>query len=150
VPAVSQQDIENARVGYTLMNEAYRRHDVEVMRPHLEKFCHPSVLFEPAGILPESTGTRHGVDGMLDFMAEQMKAFADGSMSMTALDFIEAGDRLVVPYRFGGRARYTGLDVEFQFVHVYTMRDGLLTRLEVHPDMAAALEASGWSAPAST
>jgi ketosteroid isomerase-like protein len=87
---------------------------------------------------------------MLDFMAEQMKAFADGSMSMTALDFIEAGDRLVVPYRFGGRARYTGLDVEFQFVHVYTMRDGLLTRLEVHPDMAAALEASGWSAPAST
>jgi ketosteroid isomerase-like protein len=149
---VSQQDIENARAGYSVMNEAYRRGDVDLMRPHLERFCDPALVFEPAGVLPESTGTRHGFDGLLDFMAEQMKAFADGSMWIDPVAVIEAEDWLVIPYRFGGRARYTGLEVEFQFVHVFTQRDGLCVRLEVYPDKTAAfaaLEARGWS-PAPT
>jgi ketosteroid isomerase-like protein len=141
---VSQQDVENAQAGFALINEAYRRHDVEVLRPHLERVCHPDLVFEPAGVLPESVGTRHGIDGMLDFMAEQMKAFADGSMRMTPLEFIDLGDRLVVPYRFGGRARYTGLDVEFEFVHVYTVRDGLTMRVDVLPDKAAAFAKVGY------
>jgi hypothetical protein len=106
---MSQQDVDNAQAGYALINEAYRAHDVEVMRAHLERLCHPDVVFEPAGVLPESVGTRHGVDGMLDFMAEQMKAFAE-------------------------------------FVHVYTMRDGLTTRLDVLPDRAAAFAKFGYPA----
>ena len=72
---------------------------------------------------------------------------------MTPLEYIDAGDRLVVPYRFGGRARYTGLEVEFSFVHVFTLREGRSVRIDVYPDKPAAfaaLEASGWSAPAST
>lgn len=140
-------DVQHARAGYTLMNEAYRRGDVELLRPHLEEFCAPDLAFEPAGILPESTGTRRGVDGLLDFMAEQMKAFADGSMRIEPLEYLEAGDRLIVPYRFGGRARYTGLDVEFEFVHVFTQRDGLTVRLEVVPDKAAAFAAAGYVPP---
>ena len=136
---MSAQDIENARAGYELMNEAYRRGDVEVFRPHLERFCAAGVVFEPAGILPESTGTRHGYDGMLDFMAEQMKAFTEGSMRIEPLEFIDLGDRLVVPYRFGGRARYTGLHVDFAFAHVFTIRDGKCVRIDVLPDKAAAL-----------
>ena len=138
---MTSPDIDNAKAGYALMNQAYRLGDVEVLRPHLEKFCDPDVAFEPAGILPESTGTRHGVDGILDFMAEQMKAFADGEMRIEPLEYIEAGEWLVVPYRFGGRARYTGLEVAFEFVHVFTLRDGLTVRLEVHPDREAAFAA---------
>lgn len=136
---MSRDDVDNARAGYALMNDAYRRNDVEVLRPHLERFCNPDLVFEPAGVLPESTGARHGVDGLLDFMAEQMKAFADGSMRIEPLEYIDAGDRLIVPYRFGGRARYTGLDVEFEFVHVFTLRDGVTVRLDVVSDKEAAL-----------
>ena len=55
------------------------------------------------------------------------------------------GDYLVVPYRFGGRARHTGLPVEFSFVHLITLRDGKVTRCEVHKTVAEALEAAGLS-----
>jgi len=138
---VSAHDIENAKAGYAAMNEAYRRNDVEVLRPHLEQFCDPDLVFQPAGILPDSSGTRHRVDGMLDFMAEQMKAFTEGSMRIEPLEFIDLGDRLVMPYRFGGRARYTGLDVDFSFAHVFTIRDEKCVRIDVFPDKATALAA---------
>ena len=58
-------------------------------------------------------------------------------------EFIDRGDYLVVPYRFGGRARHTGLTFEFSFVHLITLRDGKVTRREVHRTVAEALEAAG-------
>ena len=62
---------------------------------------------------------------------------------MEASEFIDRGDYLIVPYRFGGRARHTGLEVEFSFVHLITLRDGKVTRCEVHKTKAEALEAAG-------
>jgi ketosteroid isomerase-like protein len=49
----------------------------------------------------------------------------------------------VVPIRFGGRARYTGLEVAFEVVHVWTARDGKWTRLDMYVSKAEALEAVG-------
>jgi hypothetical protein len=59
------------------------------------------------------------------------------------VEFIDRGEYLIVPYRFGGRARHTGLEVEFSFVHLITLHDGKVTRLEVHRTKAEALEAAG-------
>ena len=56
-------------------------------------------------------------------------------------EFIEVGDRVVVPYRMGGHARHTGIEVEFAFAHVFTMRDEKVVRLDVFESKAAALEA---------
>ena len=120
---MAHADIEHARGGYALLNEAYAAGDVEVFRPHLEQWFDPDVVFVPAGILPES-GSAHGIEGVLRFTAEQMKAFADRSMWLQPLEYIDAGDRIVVPYRFGGKARHTGLNVEWEFAHVFTQRHG--------------------------
>lgn len=46
-----------------------------------------------------------------------------------------------MPYWFGGRARYTGLDVDFSFAHVFTIRDEKCVRIDVFPDKATALAA---------
>ena len=139
---MAQADIEHARHGYTHLNEAYAVGDVEVFRPHLEQWFDPDVVFVPAGILPESASA-HGIEGVLRFTAEQMKAFADGSMWLDPLEYIDAGDRIVVPYRYGGKARHTGLNVEWEFAHVFTQRHGKTVRVDVYPSKAAALEALG-------
>jgi hypothetical protein len=46
---------------------------------------------------------------------------------------------MVVPYRFGGRAEHTGIEVEFEFVHVFTQRRGKTVRLDVYPTKQEAL-----------
>jgi ketosteroid isomerase-like protein len=141
---MSQEDIENARRGYAALNDAYRSGDVEHFRPILEEFWDPEVVFVPAGVLPESR-TVHGLEDMLQFTVGQMQAFEEGSMWIEPLEYIEAGDRMVVPYRFGGRARHTGIEVEFSFVHVFTQRRGKTVRVDVYRSMAEALKAVGLS-----
>jgi ketosteroid isomerase-like protein len=139
---MSQEDIKNARRGYAALNDAYRSGDVNGFRPILEEYWDEEVVFEPAGVLPESRPVR-GWDGVLRFTAEQLKAFREGSAWIEPLEYIDAGDRLVVPYRFGGVAHHTGIAVEFSFVHVFTMRDGKAVRVNVYETKAEALEAVG-------
>ena len=139
---MSQENVANAQRGYEAVNRAYQSGDVNELRPHIEAFFDPEVVFEPAGVLPETEAVQ-GWDGVLRFTAEQMKAFKDGSMWMEPVEYIDAGDRLVVPYRFGGVARHTGIDVEFSFVHVFTVRDGKAVRVDVYETKDQALEAVG-------
>jgi ketosteroid isomerase-like protein len=139
---VPQLDIENARRGYEVLNEAYRRSDPSVFLPILEEFWDPDVVFVPAGVLPESEVVR-GREAMIDFMKVQMQAFEAGSMFIEPLEFIEVGSTIVVPYRFGGRANHTGIDVEFSFVHVFTQRHGKTVRVDVYETQEDALEDLG-------
>jgi ketosteroid isomerase-like protein len=99
-------------------------------------------MFEPAGVLPDSRARPHrGWDPVLQFIGNQMEAFSEGWLEPD--EFIDLGEYLIVPYRFGGRARHTGLDVEFSFVHLITLRGEKVIRLEVHRTKADALEAAG-------
>src|SRR5262245_54092854 len=117
---MSQAMVETARRGYAQLNRAYRGGDVDQLLPWLDEQFDPAVEFVPAGVLPESRPVK-GWDGMLRYTAEQMKAFEDGSMWLEPIDYIDAEDDdwLVVPYRFGGTARHTGIPVAFEFVHVF-------------------------------
>jgi ketosteroid isomerase-like protein len=141
---MSQQDVETAKRGYALVNAAYRSGDAHELRAFMEVFWDPDVVLVPAGLLPESQSAR-GWDGVLQFMMGQMQAFEPGSMWLEPLEYIDAGDRVVVPYRFGGRARHTGIDVEFCFVHVFTQRRGKTVRVDVYQSKNEALEDVGLS-----
>jgi uncharacterized protein len=133
-------DIEGFRRGYEAINAAYRSGDVNELLPLLEESWDPDVVLQPAGVLPDSEQRPHrGYEGLLNFIANQMEAFSD--MWMRPEEFIEVGDRLVVPYRMGGHARHTGIEVEFAFAHVFTIRDEKVVRLDVFESKAAALEA---------
>src|SRR5947207_1322471 len=103
------QDVANAKSVYAGLNRAYRSGDVNEWRRSLEAYFDPEVVLAPAGVFPESDAVQ-GWDGMLRLVADQMKAFKEGSMWIEPLEYIEAGDRLVVPFRLGGVARHTGID----------------------------------------
>jgi hypothetical protein len=139
---VSQEDIENAKRGVVVLNEAYRSNDVTRLRPFIEALWDPEVLLVPTGIFPDSEIHR-GWTGVLEFVAEQMEAFEDGSMWFEALEFIDAGGALLIPYRFGGRARHTEIDVEFSYSWLATIRRGKVVRVDIYETKEEALQDLG-------
>jgi ketosteroid isomerase-like protein len=134
---MSQEDVELAQRASVALNNALKAGD---LRPFLDQFCDPQIVFKPAGILPE-TAEMHGHDGMLQFGRVQAEAFEE--FGVEPQDYIDAGDRVVVPLRFGGRARHTGLDVAFEVVYVATARDGKWTRVDTYLSKSEALKAVG-------
>ena len=135
---MSQENVEFARRGYAAINEMLRRRAVD--RSLIEAFWTADSVLTPAGILPESS-EMHGHDGIAQFISNQMEAFDE--LRIDPLEFIDAGDRVVVPIRFGGKARYTGMEVEFAVVHVVTIRDGRCARTDMFRERAEALAAAG-------
>jgi ketosteroid isomerase-like protein len=137
---MSQENVELARRGYAALNEAYRSGDVNDLLPLTEQTTDPDVVLRTADTFVES-GEWHGREGLLQFTADQMEAFKE--MWIEPQEFIDAGDIVVVPLRFGGQARHTGIEVEFSYVHVITIRNGKTLRIDVYESKRKALEAAG-------
>jgi len=100
----------------------------------------PDCVLRPAGLFPESAEVR-GHDGVRQFLVNQSDAFEE--LRVEPLDFIDAGDQVVVPVTFGGHARHTGLEIEFSIVHVLTLRDNRLLGVDMYRTEAEALAAAG-------
>jgi ketosteroid isomerase-like protein len=60
-------------------------------------------------------------------------------------EFIDAGDAVVVPVRFYGKAKGTGEELSFELVHVWTARGERASRLDVYSSKEEALAAVGLS-----
>jgi uncharacterized protein len=139
---MSQENVEAAKHGYAVLNAAYKSGDVNDLL-ELAEWWDPDIVLTTSGkLLPES-GEWRGHQAMLRFTEAQMEAFTQ--MWVEPQEFIDADDRLVVPVRFGGQARHTGIEVEFSVVHVFTVRDGRVTRLDTFVSKDEALEAVGLS-----
>ncbi len=89
------------------------------------------------------TGIRRGHAGMLAAFASLDAAFDEYRHEPEEL--IELGDRVLAWVIFRARATTGGLSYEQAEAHIWTVRDGLITRLEWFHDRAAALEAAGLS-----
>jgi ketosteroid isomerase-like protein len=137
---MSEENVELVRRGYDALNSAYSTGDVNDWLPFLEDHYHPDVVLKTSGMFPE-TAEMHGHSGILRFIATQMDAFQ--KMWIEPQEFIDAGNRVVVPVRFGGEARHTGLEVEFSVVHVTSVRAGKVARIDMYRNKADALEAAG-------
>jgi uncharacterized protein len=62
-----------------------------------------------------------------------------------AEDFIATGDLVVVLCRYTGRGKESGVDVDTQGAHLWTMRNGKAIRLEVFSTRQRAFEAADLS-----
>jgi ketosteroid isomerase-like protein len=93
-------------------------------------------------------GTRHGHDGVEAF-ASISQDHLEGRWADPD-DFLDAGDRMVVLGRMRGRAKASGREFEVEFAHVWTMTEGVASRLRAYYDTApimAALEPGGEASP---
>jgi ketosteroid isomerase-like protein len=128
------------------LHEAHESGDFgEFLGAAEEMFTPDFVLTTPEDSpFPEAaTPEWRGREGFLRFVAGQAESF--DAMSLKPEDFIDAGNRVVVPLQFGGQARYTGIEVRFAVVHVVTIRGGKVARVDIHVSRGEALEAAGLS-----
>ncbi len=90
---------------------------------------HEDFVCYEAGGLPYS-GEYHGPDGFFGLTATIF-----GAMELTPgpdVQFLRSGDTIAVRFRLTFTSRASGEKVEMSFVEVYTVRDGLITELDVY------------------
>ena len=86
-------------------------------------------------------GTRHGHDGVRAFVSVS-NDHVEGRWADPD-DFLDAGDRLIVQGRMRGRAKASGRGYEVDFVHIWTMTDGMASRMRAYFDTAPIMAALG-------
>ena len=99
--------------------EAFGANDPE---PGLALFA-DDIEWTPAADEPE-TGTLHGREAVQGLFLQWLTAFDD--FRSEPLEFIEVGDLVVVPLKFSGKMRGSGVEVGFDETQVYRVSDGLV------------------------
>ena len=83
-----------------------------------------------------------GIDGLARLDDEIRDVWEE--LRVVPEQFIDAGDRVVVMEKIGGRGRRSGVEVETRtYATIWTLRDGQVTRVQVGVDPNEALKAVG-------
>jgi ketosteroid isomerase-like protein len=82
-----------------------------------------------------------GSEGARSFLRDWLDAWEDWELEVDALH--DAGEQVVAAMRQRGRSKTTGLPVDMRFAMVWSVRDGMQTRMEMYADLAEAFEAVG-------
>jgi ketosteroid isomerase-like protein len=128
--------------GHVEVVRAYFTARSETGREGVFEFLSPDVVWESRTDLPD-TQTYTGHDGVRALFS-RFREVIDG-MWFEPDDFILAGDQVVVPLRWGGRGKASGVVFEEREAWVFTVGDGVIVRVEEYGTREAALEAVGTS-----
>jgi ketosteroid isomerase-like protein len=74
--------------------------------------------------------TYEGIEGAMEFLQSWLEAWDDWNLEVE--EYLDAGDEVVVICRQSGRSRSSGLPVEMHFSQVWTVRDGLQSRMRMY------------------
>ena len=116
--------------------EAVARGDVQAVLSLLD----PEVEWTEAERFPYYGGTWHGPQAVLDNLLKPLSGDWEG-FSVKPHEFIAEGDRVVSLGTYSGTFKKTGRTFSAAFAHVWSVRDGKLTRFNMHTDTAKVLEA---------
>jgi len=87
----------------------------------------PDVRWEVVEGFPCS-GVYQGLNGVFDFFSRLFGDFEDWHTEPA--EIFEAGDRVIGLGFYSARAKATGRSFKASFAHVWTMRDGVIVRLQ--------------------
>ena len=100
----------------------------------------PDVRWEVVEGFPCS-GVYQGLNGVFDFFTRLFGDFEDWHTEPS--EIFEAGDRVIGLGFYSARAKATGRTFKARFAHVWTMRDGVIARLQQGADTAQLGKALG-------
>ena len=129
---MSQENVEIVRRGFA----AWEADDLTGMLAALDD----QLVTRRLAPMPDP-GTWYGPEGAIDVAAEWMDTFDDFTMS--AEEFIDAGDHVVVRVAQEGRSRGSNVPVTATFWFTYGMRDGKVVTWDMYATRQQALEAVG-------
>ncbi len=117
--------------------DCYNRHDFDAM----EAMYAPNAVSDFSRVFLDER-PRQGRRDIRAFWDEMWDT--SGGMSISPVEVLDVGDdRYVVLVAFGLRGRRSGVDVTERQAVLYTLRENLVVRLDVFPELDAALEAVG-------
>jgi ketosteroid isomerase-like protein len=127
--------------------------NVEIVRRGFEHFLAEGDFMEevtPPGFVWDMTAFHgwpeqqvyEGLDESRRFIREWSEPFEDWQIELEALH--DAGeDRVLAIVRQHGRSKSTGLPVDMVFGQLFTVRDGMQTRMQMYSDPDEALRSVG-------
>jgi ketosteroid isomerase-like protein len=84
----------------------------------------------------------HGFDGLQQATAEWTSTFEEWHIE--ARELIEVGpDQVIAIVRDRARPKDSNAEIDNEFAHLWTLRDGLIIRFDAFTERAEALEAAG-------
>ena len=104
--------------------------------PLAERYVEPGCVSE----LGAMEGDVVGPEGMVRYFDGQL-AVVEG-MQVEPLELIELGDQVVMPFRLTGRAKETGLPIDFRYTQLFTMRNGRFAHARMYASRERALAAA--------
>jgi ketosteroid isomerase-like protein len=110
------------RHGYEAYNAALSAPNPrEAIRAWLERFFDPEIEWDlPASVVEQRTF--HGIDGVMEMFDQILEGFEQ--IRQVPKRFIDCGDQVLVIVRTEARGRIAGLDVNEEWAHLITIRDG--------------------------
>jgi ketosteroid isomerase-like protein len=129
---MSQADIETLRIGY----EAVSRGDWDAPT----RFAHPEFELQTADRVV-NPGTYRGPEEVRRFFEDLFEPFEE--VVVEPEEFFQRGDQIAVFVVTRLRPTGSSAVVENRIGHLWTMREGKATRLQVFPRREDALEAVG-------
>jgi ketosteroid isomerase-like protein len=129
-PTVSGTDAETVRASY----EAVNRGDVGGAMEAL----HEDAEWHESGALPEPD-VHVGRDSIVEFLREFLAQWE--SFHQEILETRESGNRVAVFIHLTAVGRGSSAEVDARYAHIWTMRDGLGSRVDAYYDREAALAA---------
>jgi ketosteroid isomerase-like protein len=130
---MAESNVDLVRRGFF---EAFANGGVDALLP----FVHPEFEVTTPAELAAEPDTYRGPEGIRRYFDSFYDAMDE--IRFEAEDYIEVGERVVVPFRLSARGRSSGLEFDQRAVQVWEARDGLGYRLEVYPDLDQAIAAA--------
>ena len=131
--ATVQDNVEIVRNGYRALAEHGVEAVLAITDPGFEATTPPSLASEPQ--------TYRGHEGVRRFFGSFDDAME--GVYLEGQEFTSAGDNVLVDTKLHARGRTTGIETEQRAFLVWTLRDGLVTRVQTFADRGEALEAAG-------
>ena len=143
---MSQENVEIVRSTFEPfdgVNLAAIDWSAEVIREALGRAYSPDIelttLAIPLGL--DVSDSYRGLDGVVEYLRTWLEPFSE--YHLKNLDYVDAGECVLVPSRQWGVGRGSGARVELELTTLYEVRDGRITRVHQYDTMAEALEAAG-------
>ena len=130
---MSQENVEIVRRAYALLAEQGVEAVLAFADPEFEATTPPSLASEP--------GTYRGHEGVRRWWG----SFGDAmeGVYFEGREFTSVGDKVLVDTKLHACGRTTGIETEQRAFLVWTLREGLVTRVETFAEQGRALEAAG-------
>jgi ketosteroid isomerase-like protein len=145
---MSQENVEIVRSTFEPfegVNVAAIDWSAEVIREALGRAYSPDIELTTLAIRLglDISDSYRGLDGVVEYLRTWLEPFSE--YHVENLDYVDAGECVLVPSRQWGVGSGSGARVELELTTLYEVRDGRITRVHQYDTMDEALKAAGLS-----